>query len=56
MLTKWFEKWLCEIVEHLWCLLGESGVLWCVLVWSWFGSGVFLVGCNRWAPGAVGRA
>ncbi len=21
MLTKWFEKWFCEIVGHLWCLL-----------------------------------
>ena len=39
MLTKWFEKWLCEIPGHLWCLLDEfwsvlvrPGV---VLVWLW---------------------
>ena len=31
MLTKWFEKWFCEIVGHLWCLLDE---FWRLLVSS----------------------
>ena len=55
MLTKWFEKWFCEIPGHLWCLLDElRRVLMCSgEVLHLFGR--LLAGMHPWSPGAVRR-